>query len=131
MPDLGALTPSLPEDRGDTHSRKRGKMTANVSPSRLESLVPLLACPACRAALRPKGHSLLCDGCQARFSIHAGRPVFLPGGTPPRVMPIEHLSNQPPGELHDWMTWFDGWILNIGAGGTRVKLENVVYEGHG
>jgi SAM-dependent methyltransferase len=24
------------------------------------------------------------------------------------------------------MTWFDGWILNIGAGGTRVKLENCV-----
>ena len=24
------------------------------------------------------------------------------------------------------MTWFDGWILNVGAGGTLVKLENCV-----
>ena len=89
-------------------------------------MLPLLACPACRAALSLKGHSLRCDGCQARFPLHAGRPVFLPGDTPPRVVPIEHISNQPPSEIHDWMTWFDGWILNIGAGGTRVKLENVV-----
>lgn len=101
-------------------------MIANASLSRLELLLPLLACPACHAALRPKGHFLQCDGCQARFPLHAGRPIFLPGDTPPRVVPVEHLSNQPPSEIHDWMTWFDGWILNIGAGGTRVKLENVV-----
>jgi SAM-dependent methyltransferase len=41
-------------------------------------------------------------------------------------MPEEHLSNQPPRMIHDWMTWFDGWLLNIGAGGTLVKLENTV-----
>ena len=59
------------------------------------------------------------------FPLHAGRPVLLPGETPPRVVPIEHLGDQPPSEIQDWMTWFDGWI-DIGAGVTRVKLENVV-----
>jgi SAM-dependent methyltransferase len=93
---------------------------------RLERLLPLLACPTCHAPVEPKGQALLCDGCQARFALHAGRPAFLPGGTAPRIMPVEHLSNQPPPKLLDWMTWFDGWILNIGAGGTHVKLENVV-----
>lgn len=104
----------------------REETIASASKSRLELLLPLLACPSCRAALSLKGCALKCDGCQARFPLDAGRPVFLPGDIPPRVVPIEHLSNQPPSEIHDWMTWFDGWILNIGAGETRVKLENVV-----
>ena len=115
----------MPSPEGP-HSGGRKKTIGSASLSRLELLLPLLACPACRAALRLKGHSLRCDGCQARFPLHSGRPVLLPGDTPPRVVPIEHLSNQPPSEIHDWMTWFDGWILNIGAGETRVKLENVV-----
>jgi SAM-dependent methyltransferase len=101
-------------------------MIANAGTSRLERLLPFLACPACRAAVRPEGHSLLCEGCRACYPLHAGRPVFLPGDAAPKVMPVEHLSNQPPREIHDWMTWFDGSILHIGAGGTRVKLENVV-----
>ena len=40
--------------------------------------------------------------------------------------PSSISATSPRAEIHDWMTWFDGWILNIGAGGTRVKLENVV-----
>jgi SAM-dependent methyltransferase len=121
----GLRSLTLPSPEGPD-SGGREETIGGASLSRLELLLPLLACPACRAALRLKGHSLRCDGCQARFPLHAGRPVLLPGDTPPRVVPIEHLSNQPPSEIHDWMTWFDGWILNIGAGETRVKLENVV-----
>ena len=101
-------------------------MTANATMTPLEMLLPRLACPACHGALRPEEHSLVCDGCQAGFPLFADRPCFLPGDTPPRVMPVEHISNQPPTEIHDWMTWFDGWILSIGAGGTLVKLENCV-----
>jgi SAM-dependent methyltransferase len=101
-------------------------MITNVSRSRLEQILPLLACPTCRAGLVGKGGSLECAGCQSLFPIHSGRPVFLPGGTAPRTVPFEHISNQPAREILDWMTWFDGWILNVGAGGTAVKLENVV-----
>ncbi len=101
-------------------------MTANATVSRLETLLPLLACPACRGALRPKGPSLSCSGCQNRYPIHAGRPAFLPGNNAPRIMPDEHISNQPPAEIIDWTTRLDGWILNIGAGGTLKKLENCV-----
>jgi SAM-dependent methyltransferase len=109
-----------------TPSRVSRERISEAGALRLERLLPLLACPTCHASLHLKGHSLLCDGCQARFALHDGRPAFLPGGSTPRIMPLEHLSNQPPRELLDWMTWFDGWILNIGAGGTHVKLENVV-----
>lgn len=102
-------------------------MTAISTVRRLETLLPLLACPACRAALRPKDQSLYCPNCPTRYPIHAGRPVFLPGPDEiPRIMPAEHISNQPPADILGWMTWLDGWILNIGAGGTRVKLENCV-----
>jgi SAM-dependent methyltransferase len=101
-------------------------MIKNASLSRLELILELLVCPSCRAELRLQGASLQCVGCQSHFPIRAGRPVFLAGDAEPRIWPFEHLSNQPPGEILDWMTWFDGWILNVGAGGTRVKLENVV-----
>ncbi len=102
-------------------------MTTKTTASRLQTLLPLLACPACRGELRMAGPSLQCSGCPARYPIHAGRPVFLPGPDPtPRVMPIEHISNQPPGFVLDWLTWFDGWVLNVGAGGTKLKLENCV-----
>ncbi len=101
-------------------------MIANPSESRLESLLPLLCCTDCRSSLTAAGRALACTGCDRRYPLHAGRPVFLPGDATPKVMSREHISNQPPKALLDWMTWFDGWILNIGAGGTRVKLENVV-----
>lgn len=101
-------------------------MIVNRTESRLESLLPLMACPGCRERLTVAGRAVECSACGGRYPIHAGRPAFLPGNAIPRVMPVEHISNQPPRGLQDWMTWFDGWILNIGAGGTGVKLENVV-----
>jgi SAM-dependent methyltransferase/uncharacterized protein YbaR (Trm112 family) len=101
-------------------------MIADASQSRLELFLPLLGCPVCRGTLRINGPALACEGCGNAYPLHAGRPVFLPGGGPPKMMDPGHISNQPPKMIQDWMTWFDGWILNIGAGGTRVKLENVV-----
>jgi uncharacterized protein YbaR (Trm112 family) len=101
-------------------------MMANATMTRLEMLLPLLACPACHGALRPTRQTLVCARCQERFPLLEDRPVFLAGDAPPRIMPVEHISNQPPKEIHDWMTWLDGWVLNIGAGGTLVKLENCV-----
>src|SRR5262249_49111061 len=106
--------------------RRRAAMIKNASLSRLEVLLDFLACPSCRAALLLQSGSLPCVACETHFPIRAGRPIFLPGDAEPRIWPFEHVSNQPPGEILDWMTWFDGWILNVGAGGTRVKLENVV-----
>ncbi len=118
--------PSTPPAQVALDSGGRGDRIVESGLPRLERLLPLLACPTCRTPVRLQGRALECDGCEARFALHAGRPAFLPGGTAPRIMPVEHLSNEPPRELLDWMTRFNGWILNIGAGGTHVKLENVV-----
>lgn len=96
------------------------------SPSRLDKLLPLLACPACRAALCQDADDLLCRGCGARFVIKEGRPVFWPNADTVKVMPPEHLSNEVPRFVVDWLTWLDGMVLNVGAGGTHVKLDNCI-----
>ncbi|MHC5542990.1 methyltransferase domain-containing protein [Singulisphaera rosea] len=103
-------------------------MSANTATlSRLETLLPLLACPTCREALRLEHEQLACSGCNTQFPIFEDRPSFLPdAGNPPRVMPEGHISNQPPRNILDWMIWSEGWILNLGAGGTQTKLENCV-----
>jgi SAM-dependent methyltransferase len=41
-------------------------------------------------------------------------------------MPPEHVSNQPGEHVIDWLRRVDGWVLNVGAGGTVVKVPNVV-----
>jgi glycosyltransferase involved in cell wall biosynthesis len=41
-------------------------------------------------------------------------------------MPVEHISNQPPPDILDWLLWQRGWVLNLGAGGTLTKLEHCV-----
>jgi SAM-dependent methyltransferase len=47
-----------------------------------------------------------------------------------KVMPRDHLSNQPPGDILDWLTCLDGYALNLGAGGTSIKLDNCVELEH-
>src|SRR4051794_22263310 len=99
-------------------------MTMTATESRLETLLPLMACPACRGAVRLDDTAVVCLTCAAEYALHEGRPVFLKMDGPPKVMAAQHISNQPPTEVLDWVTWLDGWVLNVGAGGTLTKLEN-------
>lgn len=124
-----------PRDSSDSsRSSRAARITiADADPSRLEALLPLLRCPDCRGTLQITGTSVACGACEVRYPMYAGRPVFLPGGITPNVIrperisnPAEHISNQPPKVIQDWMNAFKGSILNIGAGGTPVKLEHVV-----
>lgn len=96
-------------------------------PDRLGRILPKLACPACRGPLSRKAEALECPACDARRKIRDGRAVLLPDpDASPRVMPESHLSNQPPHDFLDWVEKFDGWVLNIGAGGTARKPANLV-----
>jgi SAM-dependent methyltransferase len=100
-----------------------------LSPSRLKQLLPLLTCPHCRGALLTHGHALVCDACHSRFPLHSGRPVLNTTHGSPTAPFVHHPISSTPTEILDWMTWFDGWILLIGAGETRIKLEHVVEVG--
>ena len=94
---------------------------------RLREILPLLACPSCRGTLRADNPGLACRGCGKAYPIHDDRPVFSPdAGFSPRTMPLEHISNQPPQEIVEWMEAQEGWILNIGAGGTLTKFPHAV-----
>src|SRR5205085_2416695 len=101
-------------------------MSTATAGSRLHEFLGLLACPACVGPLRLHHRGLTCDACRAEFPVREGRPVFLDEPDLVRVMPATHLSNQPPREVLDELTWLDGYALNLGAGGTRERLPNCV-----
>jgi SAM-dependent methyltransferase len=101
-------------------------MIATTALPRLEKVLPLLVCPTCRVGLRRDRHALSCDGCGVSFGFREGRPIFLPDPSAVRIMPAEHISNPVPTAVLDWMTWLDGLVLNLGAGGSRVKLDNCI-----
>lgn len=101
-------------------------MLATTTPSTAERLLPLLACPRCHGSLDFRGEKLACTTCAADYALRDGRPVFLPEPARVKVMPESHRSNQPPSDILDWLTWLDGYALNLGAGGTEVKLENTI-----
>jgi SAM-dependent methyltransferase len=101
-------------------------MNATSAQPRLDKLLSLLVCPSCHGDLRREGRDLLCGGCGARFAVREGRPVFWPDADAVKVMPREHVSNEVPRFVMDWLTWLDGLVLNIGAGGTRLKLDNCI-----
>lgn len=42
-------------------------------------LVEILACPACRAKVRPQGEQIVCDGCGRRYPVRDGIPIMLIG----------------------------------------------------
>lgn len=93
---------------------------------RLAAILPLMACPTCRNPLRLDGQALQCAECAVKYPLYHGRPAFLPDGAEPRLMSPEHVSNQPPASVFDWLVWQKGWVLNLGAGGTVSKLDHVV-----
>jgi SAM-dependent methyltransferase len=101
-------------------------MISTATLPRLEKLLPLLACPCCQSGLRREKQELRCDGCGALFGLREGRPIFLPDPDCVKVMPAEHVSNPVPPAVLDWLTWLNGPVLNLGAGGTQVKLDNCV-----
>lgn len=42
-----------------------------------DSLLDILACPACRASVRREGDRIVCTGCGRRYPIRDGIPVML------------------------------------------------------
>jgi uncharacterized protein YbaR (Trm112 family) len=43
-----------------------------------QELLDILACPVCKSKVHPEGDSLVCEGCQRRYSIENGIPIMLP-----------------------------------------------------
>jgi glycosyltransferase involved in cell wall biosynthesis/uncharacterized protein YbaR (Trm112 family) len=95
---------------------------------RLDSLLPILRCPVTHQKLgfnadRSALHSY--DGFRS-WPIREGRPVFTPAPTDVVVHPVEHESNALPQPALDIIRETEGWVLNLSAGGTSERFDNVV-----
>jgi SAM-dependent methyltransferase len=51
------------------------------APVPLPSLIPLLACPACRAELTLDGEQMICQGCRQPYEVLQGIPLFAGAGS--------------------------------------------------
>jgi SAM-dependent methyltransferase/uncharacterized protein YbaR (Trm112 family) len=100
-------------------------MTAEHS-ARLQQILPLLVCPETRQPLTLHGDELRVSGSTKSYPIVKGRPVFVPAGRDVRIVPDDHVSNEPHGEAISRAAWQKGWTLNLGAGATPQKYDNIL-----
>jgi GT2 family glycosyltransferase/glycosyltransferase involved in cell wall biosynthesis len=100
---------------------------ASASP-RLEKLLPILRCPETGNALEyaSDGSLRTVDGAR-RWPLVAGCPNLFPDLDSPEIVPESHLSNPLPASV---LTLIDetrgGLVLNLSAGGTVKRFDNVV-----
>jgi SAM-dependent methyltransferase len=99
---------------------------AGAQQARLDRLLPILRCPETGEALVRSGDRLTTVSSGRSWPIRAGRPVLFPGLADPKVMPLEHLSNEVPERALDLIRNTGGLVLNLSAGGTLQKFEHVV-----
>lgn len=102
-------------------------------PARLARILPLLACPACRAPLRQgRPHILECTSCAASYPVRDGVPILLPAAMQePGVGSADTddpVSRHPysPEALDIIARHSDGWVLDLGAGGKLHSADNVL-----
>jgi GT2 family glycosyltransferase/glycosyltransferase involved in cell wall biosynthesis/SAM-dependent methyltransferase len=96
--------------------------------TRLDRLLPLLRCPVTHQKLgynadRSALHSY--DGFRV-WPIRNGRPVFRSDAANLVVHPPEHESNSLPQAALDIIHGTKDWVLNLSAGGTSERFDNVI-----
>jgi glycosyltransferase involved in cell wall biosynthesis len=100
---------------------------AVLDEGRLAALLSILRCPETGQPLMRDGEDALrtADGSR-RWPLVAGRPVLFPALGAPRIHPEHHLSNPLPAHITVRIRATNGLVLNLSAGGTAERLENVV-----
>ncbi len=93
----------------------------------IEKLVHFLSCPQCGSdEFKIKTAQLQCNGCLISYPIVEGKPIFTQNAEETKIMSLEHISNQPPEKLVNWLKELNGCSLNIGAGSTETKIPNCI-----
>lgn len=113
--DPVSLFASWPRRRLPAASTLARAWVARTEAPRLEQLLPLLRCPACRGELRQSAEGLACEGCRRVHPIVDGIPVLLPEGAHAQVE--EHDHEYEPGDAY-----------NVGGEGHRAWLEIGLYK---
>src|SRR5262249_23637858 len=97
-------------------------------PSRVERLLQILRCPKTGKSLEltVEGTLRTIDG-ERSWPLIAGRPNLFPGLGAPEIHPESQLSNPlPKSALALIDEARDGFVLNLSAGGTAKRFDNVV-----
>ncbi|EAW42963.1 glycosyltransferase [Nodularia spumigena] len=93
----------------------------------LQYILSLLKCPKCHHYhLRIKTDYLECTNCSAQYPILNKVPIFLEHPNTVKLMPVDHISNQLPIEILNWLEKLDGYSLNIGAGATKSPIPKCI-----
>jgi SAM-dependent methyltransferase len=94
---------------------------------RARAVLPLLRCPATGEPLEEDpGGGVRSVGTGRRWPVVAGRPVLVPGGGAPAVVPGDHRGNPLPDRARDLVAAAAGPILHLSGGGTAAGDERVV-----
>lgn len=106
----------------------REVLVSSAEQTRLDQLLPLLRCPATHQKLglnqdRSALHGF--DGLRI-WPIMEGRPIFIQDADQVHVHPREYRSKPVPEAASDIIREAKGWVLNLSAGGTAKRFDNVV-----
>lgn len=101
--------------------------------ARLQTLLPLLACPACGGPLGRADHDLTCSDCAVTYHVIGGVPILIPPelvaqGLGSQLGADENISKHPysPASVAILEQFSDGLILDLGAGGKHIEHAHVV-----
>ena len=96
--------------------------------TRLHSLLPILRCPDTGQKLTfdETGMTLASVDGLRRWPIVEGRPVLSGQSDNPEIRPFDHISNALPDDARELIRETKGLVLNLSAGGSLEKFDNVV-----
>ncbi len=97
-----------------------------AAPAGLERLLPILRCPDTGLRLRLSDGGLRSEDGSRFWPIKAGRPILFPGMAAETVAQHTHLSNEVPESALALIRATKGLVLNLSAGGTAERFDNVV-----
>jgi glycosyltransferase involved in cell wall biosynthesis len=103
-------------------------LTADAAETRLDRLLPILRCPISgqRLAYNADRTALLSVDGLYSWPLCNDRAVLVQGVTQPECHPDDHISNELPEVALDLIRKTDGMVLNLSAGGSRLKFDHVV-----
>ena len=106
--------------------KPKASVGAPDTPPRLERLLPILRCPDTGLRLRLSDGGLQSEDGSRVWPIKSGRPILFPGMAPETVAEHTHLSNEVPESALALIRAAKGLVLNLSAGGTAERFDNVV-----
>lgn len=92
----------------------------------IHKLLPLLRCPISRTPLSLKDNTLFAENGICSYPVKNGVPIFIEKPESVRIHSVDHISNGLSVKALEFIKSTDGLVLNLSAGGSDFKCENIV-----